>query len=151
MKKMLLPCFLLATFFSTNAFATHAYRSENCKSLTHELDYKGNYPWGGMYGVSLLGQEENDTPALPQYDGSDKPNTLEDADMIFTEGDSTILHQEPTVHDCWFDHDKWTSEKTVKINLISPEAGKKLGLKSGDKMTFTCEESTDTPNGNECE
>jgi hypothetical protein len=149
--KFLLPCFLLAAFFSTNAFATHAYRSENCKSQTHELNYKGNYPVGGMYGVSLLGQEEDDTPALPLYDASETPNSLEDADVIFTEGDSKILSQKPTSHDCYFDHDEWTSEKTIEVNLISPEAAKKLGLKQGDKMVFTCEESTDYPNGKDCE
>lgn len=122
-----------------NAFATHAYRSQNCKSTTHNLAYKGNYPVGGMYGISLVGQE-TDIPALPLLD-SETPNGLEDAEVIFSENSS---------NNCGFDNEEWTSEKTIEINLISPSASHELGLKKGDKLLFICEESTDYPNGSEC-
>lgn len=52
---------------------------------------------------------------------------------------------------CDFDHSEWTSKKVIEIGLISEEASKKLGLKKGDMLTFTCEETTDYPNGNDCE
>lgn len=149
MKKILLPCFLLAAFFSNNAFATHAYRSENCKSKTHDLNYKGNYPVGGMYGIALAGQDA-DTPALPLFDTSETPNTLEDADVIFSETSSKVIELGPASNDCGFDHEEWKSEKIVEINLISNDAAKNLGLKQGDKLNFICEESTDYPNGSEC-
>lgn len=147
--KNLLPCFLFATLFSNNAFATHAYRSENCKSTTHELNYKGNYPVGGMYGISKAGQE-NDTSALPLFDASETPNTLEDADVIFSEISSEIIEVGPSSNDCGFDHEEWKSVKVVEINLISNDAAKNLGLSQGYKLTFVCEETTDYPNGGEC-
>lgn len=149
MKTILLPAFLLVTFFSNNAFARHAYRSESCTSTTHDLYYKGNYPVGGMYGMTLKGQEE-ETTALPLFDASETANTLEDANVIFNEVSSKITEQAPTSNDCWFEHDEWKSEKIVEILSISDESSKKLNLKAGDKMTFICEESTDYPTGNDC-
>jgi len=147
MKKILLPVILL---ISTNAFATHAYRSENCKSATHDLPYKGNYPVGGDYGISLAGQE-SDIKALPLYDAEETPTTLEDTDVVFNEVSSKILTQAPTTNECYFEHDEWTSEKVIEISLLTPEAATALGLKQGDKITFICEETTDYPNGNNCE
>jgi hypothetical protein len=149
MKRILFPCFFLATFMSNNAFATHAYRSENCKSKTLDLAYKGNYPVGGMYGVSLAGQD-TDTPALPLFDTSEAPNSLDDADVIFTENSSIVTEQGETTSDCGFDHTEWKSEKIIEINLISNDAAKNLSLNQGDKLTFICEESTDYPNGSDC-
>lgn len=148
MKKILLPGFLLLSLISNNAFATHAYRSENCKSQTHDLVYKGNYPVGGMYGISLSGQD-TDVSALPLFDSSETPNGLEDADVIFSENSSKIIKTGTPSSDDGFDHEEWTSEKVVEINLISTEAAQKLSLKTGDKLTFTCEESTDYPNGSD--
>jgi hypothetical protein len=150
MKKILLPGFLLLTLISNNAFATHAYRSENCKSKskTHDLVYKGNYPVGGMYGISLV-EKDTDVLALPLFD-SETPNTLDDADVIFSVKLSKVIEKGETAKDCGFDHKEWKSKKIVEINLISNDAAKKLGLKQGDKLTLICEESTDYPNGTEC-
>ncbi|MBC7539001.1 MAG: hypothetical protein H7281_09280 [Bacteriovorax sp.] len=149
MKRILLSYLLLSMFISSNAFATHAYRSENCKSTTLDLAYKGNYPIGGMYGISLPGQEE-DIPALPLFDTSETPNSLENADVIFTENSSIVTEQGETTSDCGFDHTEWKSEKIIEINLIANDAAKNLSLKQGDKLTFICEESTDYPNGSDC-
>ncbi len=140
---------MLTLFISTNAFATHAYRSEHCKSVTHNLDYKGNYPYGGMYGISLPNEEE-DTTALPQEVG-ETPMSLEDAEVIFRQIDYKITEDAGEVNECYFDHREWKSEQTIIIDLISNDAAKKLGLKAGDKITFICEETTDFPNGNNCE
>lgn len=148
MKKVLIPACLLLAIVSSNAFATHAYRSQNCKSTTHDLVYKGNYPVGGMYGISLAGQEA-DVPALPLWD-SETPNGLEDAEVIFSEKSSNVIKKGESSSDCGFDHEEWTSEKTIEINLISTSASHELGLKKGDKLSFICEESTDYPNGSEC-
>jgi len=148
MKTILLPVLFLS-FFSNNAFAIHAYRTEDCTSTTHDLYYKGNYPIGGMYGITLKGQEE-ETTALPIFDASETPNTLEDANVIFNEVSSKITEQSPTTNECLFDHDEWESEKIIEVLSISNESSKKLNLKQGDKITFTCVESTDYPNGKEC-
>ena len=148
MKKVFLPGILLLTFISSNAFAAHAYRSENCKSKTHELGYKGNYPFGGMYGISLSGQD-SDISALPLFD-FEIPNSLEDAEVIFSEKSSRVVKEGVETNDCGFDHKEWTSQKVIEINLISNDAAKKLGIQQGDKLTFICEESSDIPNNSEC-
>lgn len=141
--------FIIFTTLSANAFATHAYRSENCKSTTHNLDYKGNYPYGGMYGISLIGQD-SETTALPQEYGETQ-TTLEDAEVIFKEVSSKITEDTGEVKECYFNHREWTSVKVVEISLISTDAAKNLGLHAGEKITFICEETTDYPNGNNCE
>lgn len=151
--RFLLPLFmtaLMTALFSGNAFAIHAYRSENCKALNHTLDYKGNYPVGGMYGISLNSNPEEDTTALPLTDG-EYTNTLDDAEVIFNELTSVVLEEKTPVNDCYFDHQEWTSEKVIEVKLISKDAAKKLGLNEGDKITFICQETTDYPNGNTCE
>lgn len=152
--KFLLPLVLsmITAFFSQNAFAIHAYRSEVCKSETLSLVYKGNYPVGGMYGISLLASssEEEDTTALPLDDGSYQ-STLEDANFIFEEISSIKLTEKPTENDCYFDHEEYTTQKVLEVSLISVDAAKKLGVKQGDKILFTCEETFDFPNGNTCE
>lgn len=149
MKRILLPGFLLLTLLSTNAFAAHAYRSENCKSKTHDFYYKGNYPVGGMYGISLAGQS-SDVTALPLFE-SETPNSLEDADVIFSEKSSKVIEEVKTTIDCGFDHEEWKSEKVIEVNLISKDAANNLSLKQGDKITFICEETRDYPNGTECD
>lgn len=148
MKKLLLSL-SLTVLVSQNAFAIHAYRSETCTSKDHTLDYKGNYPVGGMYGISLNSDLEDYTPALPKEDG-EYQTTLEDADVIFNEISSKVTEESKPVSECYFDHDEWKSEKVIEVSLISESAAKKLGLKQGDKITFTCEETTDYPNGNNC-
>jgi len=149
MTKCLLSLFLFSVLFNQNAFARHAYRSEDCKMKDLSLVYKGNYPVGGMYGISRDGQEEDET-ALPLFDG-EYQNTLEDANVIFTEMNSKILEETPPVSECGFEHTEWKSEKVISIDLITDDASKKLGLKAGEKFTFICEESTDYPDDSECE
>jgi hypothetical protein len=148
MKLTALSALAILSIMSSSAFATHAYRSESCKSATHELFYKGNYAIGGDYGIKTIDQTE-DIKALPLND-SETTNTLDDAEVIFNEGDSKITKEIETTSDCGFEHQEWRSEKEITINLISTEASKILGLKSGDKMTFTCEESFDMPDGSDC-
>jgi hypothetical protein len=148
MKRFLFSCFVMS-LTTTNAFATHAYRSEDCKSKDHELFYKGNYPVGGMYGILKTGEEE--ISALPLFDVSETPNSTLDADVIFNELDSKVIEETPTTSDCGFDHTEWTSEKTIEISLITDDAAKKLGLKKGEEIKFFCSESTDYPNGTDCE
>ncbi|MBC7712193.1 MAG: hypothetical protein H7177_02580 [Rhizobacter sp.] len=149
MKRILLPVILVLNFFSTNAFATHAYRSENCISAIHTLNYTGNYPIGGLYSMSLTGQDMN-VPALPLWDDPENPNTLNDADVLMSNVESKIIKKGPSSNDCGFDHEEWTSETTIVINAINDDASKKLGLKQGDTLTLICEESTDYPNGSDC-
>lgn len=151
--KFLLPLVfsMITASFSQNAFAIHAYRSEVCKSETLSLVYKGNYPVGGMYGVSLLmSSNEEDTTALPLDDG-EYQSTLEDASFIFNEISSVKITDKPIENDCYFDHEEYTSQKVLEVSLISEVAAKKLGVKQGDKILFTCEETFDFPNGNTCE
>ncbi len=150
MKKIFSLSLLVAALFSSNAFATHAYRGENCKSLTHKLDYLGNYPIGGSYGMSVIGTEADNTKALPLFDKSETPNTLEDADVIFSEVSSKIIEQAQSSKDCDFDYEEWKSEKIIEIKLILSEGVKNLGLNQGDKITFICEESTAYPNRSNC-
>lgn len=145
--KLLIPLLLLS-LQSTNAFARHAYRSEECTSTTHNLSYKGNYPIGGLYGFSVKGEEE--VSAYPLYD-SETASTLDDAEVIFEDKSwAETSERVPTV-DCDFDHEEWTSEKVIEISLITTDASKTLGLKKGDQIHFTCVETTDYPNANSCE
>jgi len=148
MKRFLLPV-LAMTLISTNVFARHAYRSENCKVKDLSLFYKGNYPYGGMYGMSRDG-DVYDVPTLPLFDG-EYTNTLEDADVIYSELNSKIIKESPPISECGFEHTEWTSEKVISIDLIAEGASKQLGIKAGDKFTFICEESTDYPDDSECD
>lgn len=150
MNRILLPAFLLLSLFSSNAFATHAYRSESCTSPTHDLYYDGNYPVGGNYMFSLKGQNQQ-VVTLPLWDVEDYHNTLEDADVVFDTLNRIDFDRSEITNDGWFDHEEWKSESTIQISLITPEASQKLGLKQGDKITFTCDESTDYPNRTETE
>lgn len=147
--KRILSVSLFLTLISSNAFAMHAYRSEFCKSTTHNLTYNGNYPIGGLYGISLVDQDQN-ISALPTYDTEDAPYSLEDADVIFATPSSKVIERSEVTSDCGFEHEEWKSETTIEISLISADAAKNLGLKKGDKITFICEESTDYPDGSEC-
>jgi hypothetical protein len=133
---------------SNTAFATHAYRGENCTSTNYKLNYNGNYPVGGLYGISLKGLDE-ETKALPLNDLV-IPSTLEYAEVIFTEVSSKIIKKSKISSDCGFEHEEWRSKKSILINLISDEASLKLKLKKGDKILFTCNESADYPDGSEC-
>jgi len=148
MKKILFAGCLLLGLVSNSAFATHAYRSEICKSKNHNLTYKGNYPVGGMYGISLA-RQDIDVPALPLFD-SETPNTLEDGEIIFSVKLSRVIEKGEISKDCGFDYEEWTSEKNIEVNLISNEAAEKLDLKQGDRLRLICEESTAFPNGTEC-
>jgi hypothetical protein len=148
MKKLFLPALFLSTLISQNALAMHAYRSEDCQSQTHNLNYLGNYSYGGMYKMALVNDTEGVT-ALP-LDNGEKPSTLEDAEIIFSEIDSKVTVPEVITSDCGFEHSEWTTEKTIEVNLISTEASSKMSLKSGEKITFICKETTDFPNGTEC-
>ncbi len=149
MKNIISLFSLVAVLYSTNANATHAYRSEICQSANLNLGYLGNYPVGGDYGISKIGSE-TEIIALPTYD-SETPNTLEDAEVIFSELSTKVTEVGPSSQDCWFDHEEWKSEKVIEINSLSVEAALILGLKAGDKLTFACEESSDIPNDLECE
>lgn len=149
MKNLLFLVVILLSLFSTNAFATHAYRSEYCSSKTLNLYYKGNYPVGGMYGISLI-NDKNEIIALPLYDVSETPTTLdEEVQVVFDEKSSTVIEKTPMTNDGSFDHEEWISEKTIEISLISDDASLKLGLKQGDQIEFRCEESTDYPSNTE--
>lgn len=148
MTKCLLSVFLLTVLVNQNAFARHAYRSENCKSQDLSLVYKGNYPVGGMYGISR--GEQEDVPALPLFEDEYK-NTLIDADVLFTELNVKVLEKTPPVSECGFKHTEWKSEKVIAFDLLTDDAAKSLGLKPGEKLTFICEESTDHPDDSECE
>lgn len=146
--KFLIPLLLLS-LQSTNAFATHAYRSEECTSTTHNLSYKGNYPIGGLFGLSVKGQD-TEVSAYPLYD-SETASTLNDAEVIFEDKSwAETSERVPTIA-CGFDHEEWTSEKVIEISLISTDASRALGLKKGDQINFTCVETTDYPNGTECD
>lgn len=139
---------VVVSLLSSSAFA-HAYRTEVCKSGSHELIYKGNYPVGGDYGIKLLGEEE-DVLSLPVFNGSETENTLEDAEVIFNENSTKVLSQSAPTSDCGFEHSERLSEKEIEIKLITKEASKRLNLKSGEKIIFSCEETFDFPDNSEC-
>lgn len=144
-----LSLFLMTTVlsWSSSSYATHAYRSMNCKSQTHQLNYKGNYPLGGNYGISNS-ESALEFVALPQVvEGSETDqNTLNDADVIFNEVTSVQVGEVTKESDCYFDHEEWQSRKSVVINLITESASQALNLKQGSTIELICEESTDWPN-----
>ena len=123
----------------------------NCTSDKLKLDYLGNYPVGGDYALSTLDNKIT-IKALPLIEpADDRENSLEDAEMIFNVVKNDIITTPVTTSDCDFDHTEWTSKQVVNVKLISSEASAKLGITAGEKITFTCAESTDYPNGNRCE
>ncbi len=151
MKKLTVSAFLLVSFFSANTFAMHAYRSMNCTSESLNFNYLGNYPMGGDYSITKK-SEESKANALPLVSESDeRHNTLEDAGILFNVVSSEDLGEKIEDKDCGFDHTEWTSKKVVEISLISSEATSELGLVAGQKILFTCNESTDYPNGISCD
>jgi hypothetical protein len=146
MNKYLIP-FLFTAFFSQASYAIHAYRSEDCVSASHSLNYLGNYPYGGFYGLSKVGHEneEESVHALPLYENDD------DVDVVFDTSKEVIITKEPTEHGCLFDYDEWSSTKDVSILKITEAASALLGLKQGDVLSFSCEEASQTPNGHDCD
>lgn len=142
---------------SSSAFAEHAYRSMECRSKTHLLRYKGDEPVGGDYGLSKLGddieQEEYlEVLSLPS-DQSDVygKDELSSAGVLFNEKLSANLTEKEKSSECGFDREEWTSYKTIRFEKVSPAAAKRLDLKQGSEMKFTCEEALEYPNGKDCE
>lgn len=146
MNKYIIPFFVITSTFSQASNATHAYRSEDCVSTSHNFSYLGNYPFGGYYGFSKVGHENEEEMihALPLGDDQ------EGAEIIFEKKNEVTVSKEPTEHQCWFDHDEWTSTKDISIEQISDAASKKLGLKKGDVLSIFCKETFDIPNGDHC-
>ena len=142
MNKSLLLAFTILTTLTSNAFANHAYRSQSCTSEKFDLAYLGNYPVGGMYGLSPS-NSENQVSALPS---DDTVMTDVNAEVIFTELSSVNIGEAKESKDCDFDHTEWKSKKVIEMTSVSAEAAK-IGLKQGDKITFICEETLDYPNG----
>src|SRR5687767_8699352 len=100
MKKTLLLTISLLSLISTNAFGTHAYRSQRCVSDKYSFNYNGNYPFGGLYGISLLNQED-EASAASIHDEEDYKDTL-DADVMFEELTSINLKEPVEAKECYF-------------------------------------------------
>lgn len=142
----------LATLLSSPAFAIHAYRSMDCTSTSHQLHYKGNYPVGGDYGLTRIAERESsEVLALPNEPEIYDEASLNAAGVVFSETSSRNLGPVQRAEECSFDHEEWRSEKIIRIERISADAAKLLGLRQGESLTFQCSESTDTPNGNSCD
>jgi hypothetical protein len=148
MSKVFISIFFLVSLITNNALAAHGHRTEKCSSISHEFVYEGNYSLGGMYSISLTGNELV-VSALPLIE-LETPNTLNDADIIFVEKSSSIFDKIEISKNGDYEHREWNSAKVIEINLISNDASKKIGLKQGDKLSLLCLESSDFPMMNEC-
>lgn len=145
MNKFLIVFPLFTALFSNATYAIHAYRSENCVSNAYNFNYLGNYPYGGNYELYKNGQDSDADKvlALPLSQN-------EESDILFSTQTAVVTESKPTVHDCWFDYDEWTSTKEILIEKITDKASLKLGLKAGDVVSFICKETMEVPNDNEC-
>lgn len=153
MKQMFLAA--IALICSSQAFAVHAYYSMDCKSEQYQLRYKGNYPVGGDYGISLKGTDVEKVDALellalPNW-GKENPygeEALKGADLVYLEKSETIGEVKKSSA-CEFDHEEWTSKRVIEVERVSDLAIQKLGLKKGQKIEMMCNESTDYPSDSE--
>lgn len=146
MKKFV--CFALAMGMASSAFATHAYRTMDCQSNDIRLNYKGNYPVGGLYAISRSGSDE--LLALPNDSETYGEDELKSADVVFEIMASTNIGDVKTFPVCGFDHTEKLTSNMIKLNKVSPEAARKIGVQQGDSLKFVCVEILDTPNGKDC-
>jgi len=148
--KQLVFLALTMTLTST-AFATHAYRSEDCRATSKNLAlrYTGNYPVGGDYAISQLNDKSANAEllALSMDDELDQSDYAS-ADVVFSEVQSKNLGKSKKSSDDDFDHEEWRSRKIIKMLKVTSAASQKLGIQQGESVVFVCHESTDYPNGN---
>lgn len=134
---------------SSSAFATHAYRSQECSAQGVKLRYTGNYPVGGAYEIYNQNANAESLKALASdEEGGDDPDSVE---VVFSTVSSVNIGDSKQSSECYFDHEEWHSRKEIKFEKVSALAAKALGLQQGTVLTMNCDESFDTPNGNHCE
>lgn len=138
---------------STSAHATHAYRSETCRSGTVTLQYQGNYPIGGYYAMAKnkADIEHDGLITLPNDDQIYGQDEIDQAEVIFSEKASKVISKVKESSECYFDYSEWTSKKLISFDKVSSKAAAELGIVKGQAMIFVCSESTAYPNGNTCE
>lgn len=138
----------LALVISQSAFATHAYRSETCESQTHSLKYKGNYPLGGAYGLSLKGSNVE----VEIWDINDSENQDVDGDnklqIVGVDVRSTkVVEAECGSNNDGVDFEETLTESVKKIKFVqlSSDDELKLGIKSGTDTYLRCSETFSMP------
>lgn len=139
MNKSIALLMLLA--FSSSAFATHAYRSETCISQStnqaYKLVYKGNYPFGGAFGLSKLGSEE-------EVELFQKEETADPSVNEFDVVRGKTLSSKVTKDRCTkgdpirFRNEISKTQTVVNVSNLSAEAEAILDLKSGTYVIFNC-------------
>lgn len=135
---------ILSVLMVTPAFATHSYRDVTCKSSTHTLIYIGNYPVGGPYKLAKL-DTENSVEIYAQ-DEVDGPGPEEKSFEVVTEKLLVSNEVAPSCDDEIDFVETYTKkESSIRFTRLSPHEETLLDLKSGDVMTFSCEEVVYTP------
>jgi hypothetical protein len=147
MKKLLVGILLIS---STSAFATHAYRSEDCTSEVISLEYLGNYPFGGAYRVKGVKGAEEAFEAFPDYYIPDFRNSVEEADIVYEEKSSSMISMKAPTHDGCFQHTENETIDVIVIKSISDKAQEELGLSVNQKIELKCINTLDIPVGPEC-
>lgn len=155
MKKFVL--FLSLILISSQSYAMHAYRTEDCTSGKFTLNYTGNYPFGGYYKFDSVeaptGRDVYDFYAIfkdGEYETPYSEDEYKNAAVVYEYIHSQIVVKEPTTNDGCFDHDEWTSKTVIKIQKLSSDAQKLFDLKEGDTLEMSCTETSDIPNPVDC-
>ncbi|WP_413287632.1 hypothetical protein [Bdellovibrio sp. HCB337] len=154
--------FLLASILCASpAFAIHLYADYHCKNGNLELNYDGpgsNYAFGG-FGHFYITKAGKTISVLSLEDISEGDSV---GDVVAEEilGVLFDLHNEKATSPITSDkkagdkcepgeidyvHTEWNSTRTIVIKEILPQASQDLGIKAGEKLTFTCQETQDTP------
>lgn len=154
--------FLIAmTLFTSPAFAIHIYGNYECSNKNIELKYDGpgsNYAVGGYSHFYAKGGNEKDR--LLSYEiREDEDSSLgesigeETLNILFSVADVKKTSDEKSdlkvgdsceAGEVDYQHIEWTSNKTIEIKDAAAVAAK-LGLKKGDQVQVSCNESMDIP------
>lgn len=134
----------ISMMIAAPAFAIHAYRSENCKSATHHLVYKGNYPIGGAFGLSKLNSQE-------EVEIWEQGEDNEDDENLFEIVKAKVLSSRENKAECGsgdgyaFSETVSKSQIVIQFTKLSKQAEKQTGIQSGTKMKFNCVQTFSTP------
>jgi hypothetical protein len=135
---------LVGTVTASTAFASHAYRSEDCSSAAFKFSYKGNYPIGGSYGLSKINSDK-------EIELWDKKNADDSSANQFVIEDNKVISSQEAAAPCQdgddVDFTETTSQISIKVKLtkVSGQDAQALEVKLGDVLSFQCVEIFSVP------
>ena len=148
---------LVILSLSLQNYAMHSYYSETCSNDHLSLEYKGNSPVGGYYQFDNIQNPTQldvyDFFAVWYNDTHDAPYSPEDytsASVVYKDLELTNIVNQPITNDGCFDTKISDFTKTIKIDKVSTQAQRLLGINECQKIEMTCHSQLDTPNPIDC-